>query len=108
MQFFRVVEQRIARIGITLERAAPSLTSSSAAILSSSLSSLSAEAMVGGVEAGRGFSEMALLSFTWGFGPSVSSESDFCTDKPGRIKGRTGNQLHKRILIFYHYHCCEV
>lgn len=106
MQFFQVVEQRIARIGITWQLAAPWLTSSSAAILSSSLSSLSAEAMVGGVEAGRGFSETALLSFTWGFGPSVSSESDFCTNKPGRIKGHIGNQLHILIQIFYHYHYC--
>lgn len=39
-------------------------TSSSAAILSSSLSSLSPEARVGGVDAGRGFSDTALRSFT--------------------------------------------
>jgi len=52
-------------------------TSNCAAIFSSSLSSRSPEASVGGVDAGRGVSDTALLSLTCSFWPSFSSDSDF-------------------------------
>lgn len=58
--------------------AEPRPTSSSAMIRSSSSSSLMAEAMMGGVEAGRATSDTARRSFTWGFCTSSSSDSAFC------------------------------
>lgn len=54
------------------------LTSNSAMMRSSSSSSLMAEAMMGGVEAGRATSDTARRSFTCGFCTSSSSDSAFC------------------------------
>ena len=56
----------------------PRPTSSSAMMRSSSSSSLMAEAMIGGVEAGRATSDTVRRSFTWGFCTSSSSDSAFC------------------------------
>jgi hypothetical protein len=53
---------------------------------------------VGGVEAGRWFSDTALLSFTWGFWLSLSSESVFCYHNTHQVT--TTGEGKRRCALF--------